>query len=185
MVPLPGVAKLTFAGVGLQVLHELGKVVGRHQLGVDHDHAGRLDDLGHADEVVDGVIGQLLEHGGVHAMGGQRGNAEGHAVGGTCHFGHADGAAGAGLVLDHHRLAAQQLGQHVLHVARDHVGGATSRERNDDAQGTGGFLGEGHSRNDRRSGDGSKEMASLHRIFLKNKVRLKEICSQKSKYCAC
>lgn len=61
-------------------------------------------------------------------MGGQRGDTEGHAVGGAGHFGHADGAAGSGLVFNHHGLAAQQLDQHVLHVAGHHVGGAAGRK---------------------------------------------------------
>ena len=160
-----GCGKAYLAGMGLEVGDEFGEVPGRNLRGVDHQHTGGLDDFGHAHEVVDGVVGQLLVDGRVHALGGQRGDAEGHAVGGAGHFGHADAAASAGAVLDHHGLAAQQLGQHVLHVAGHHVGGAAGREGNDDAQGTRCILGQrqaGDGRSRGRGGSGAEELAALH-----------------------
>ncbi len=116
-----GIADL--AGVGLQVGHQLGKILGRNQLGVDHHDARGLDDLGHAHEVFGRVVRQLGVDRRVDAVGRQGCNTKGQAVGCTRHFGHADGATGTRLVFNHYRLA-QQLGQHVLHVARHHVGRA-------------------------------------------------------------
>ncbi|MNV31041.1 hypothetical protein D3C71_1223300 [compost metagenome] len=94
-----------FAGVGLEIAHQLGQVFDGQDGGVDHHHAGRFHDLGHAHKVLDRIVRQLAVHGGVHAVGGQRGHAQGQTVRrGPRHFSHADGAACAAPVFQHHGL---------------------------------------------------------------------------------
>ncbi len=149
------------AGVGLEVLDQLGKAGDRQDVGVDDDHAGRLDDFRHADKVLDRVVGQLGIDRGVDAVRRQRGNAERQAVGrGARHFGGADRAARAGAVFQHHRLL-EDARERLLQAARRDVRGAPGRKRNDDAQRFA-FLGKRHSRNERCGGERGQQLTALH-----------------------
>jgi len=97
-------------------------------------------------------------------VGRQGGDAESQTVGGAGHFGHADGAAGTGLVFHDHGLT-QQLAQDVLQVTGHHVGRATGRERHDDAQ-RARILGHSHA-GDRHccsGGNSGDEVTTLHRV---------------------
>ncbi|MNT12062.1 hypothetical protein D3C72_1469770 [compost metagenome] len=152
------------AGVGLEVLHQVGKVLDGQRGGVDHDDAWRLHDLGHTDKVLGGVVGQLGVHGGVHAVGRQRGNANGEAVWRCAgHFGHADGAACAAPIFQHHGLL-EDAGQRLLQAARRDVGGTPGWEGNNDAQGLA-LLRQRHSRNERYGSHSGKDVTALHGHF--------------------
>jgi hypothetical protein len=87
-------------------------------------------------------------------------------------FGRADGATGAALVLDHHGLA-EFLAHALRHEARDDVGGAAGRERNDDADRLVGVLVGGmRSRSADRAGgqcDGDSQGANFHHWCVSSK----------------
>ncbi len=100
--------------------------------GVDHQHLRIDHGLDDGREGLLRVVGQLGEQQAVEREALallQQGVAVGRGLG---HLGRADGAAGPGHVLHHHRLAPQR-GQLVGQRARELVGAAPGRHGHDDA----------------------------------------------------
>ena len=98
-----------------------------------HQHLAALAEAGDRREVLHRVVGQLLVQvlvGGVRGVGGdQHRVAVGRgACAAACAAMH---AAGAGLVVDHHRLLGL-LGDRLAERARELVGGAAGGERHDE-----------------------------------------------------
>ena len=125
--------EIHLARVGLQVGDELLQVGGRNRR-VHRDHVGGRCEQGHRRQVflrprhlgehrrVADVIGRVRDQQRVAVLGRQR-----HVLVG-------DVAAGAGLVLDDHRLA-ERLGQRVADDARRGVDHAARRVRHDQRDG--------------------------------------------------
>ena len=122
------------AGVGLQVLDEVGHVGGGHgRIGLqEHMHARHGS---HGRQVLFGIEGQLAVDHRVDGDGPARAEQQRVAILGRAHgFADADVAARAGLVVHHHRLA-QHLGHGGRDGARQHIGRAAGREVHDQAHG--------------------------------------------------
>ena len=118
------------AGVGLQVLDELGHVVGGHA-GVGFQKHVHARHGGHGRQVLVRVKGQLAVNQRVDADRTARAQQQGIAILGSAHgFADADVAVGAGLVVHHHGLT-----QHLAHGRGDGAGqhvGSTAGGKVDD-----------------------------------------------------
>ena len=141
-----GVVEL--ARLGLEQGDELFRI-GRRHLRIDHQDNGREADDCDRRDVVGEREGQRLDDAGEdhHVV---RHHAERHAVGrGACERLQADDAAGAGLVLYHHRHA-ERLGERRLRGAGDGVDAGAGRVGQDEADCLFADLGQ------RRSGCGQR-----------------------------
>ncbi|MCY1531947.1 hypothetical protein D9M68_671870 [compost metagenome] len=134
---LAGGSVAVLARVGLQQRDELLQRLGRH-LRIYRQHVGHVDQVGDRCEILERVVRILGVGGRVGRHGADRGDAEGVAIrrGLGQRIG-ADRAAAAAAVFHHHRLA-QLAAQAVGDRARDDVGGAAGRERDDQADRLGG-----------------------------------------------
>ncbi len=121
------------ARVLLQLFQEALEVLGGELRVHGHD-VGGVGEIGDRLEVLDRIVGQVIgAAGGVHGHRGHGGDGQRVAVGvGARGFGCADGAASAALVFHNHGLA-QFLAHALRHQARDDVGRAARRERNNHA----------------------------------------------------
>ncbi|KAG0770776.1 hypothetical protein G6F22_017102 [Rhizopus arrhizus] len=123
------------ARLGLGQRDEFRQRLGLHRR-VDDEHQRHRAHDGHRREALFHVIGDAAAvQGGVDGMAGQRAHQQGVAVG--LRLGdlvRADVAGGARAVLDDHRLA-QRARQFLRQHAADHVGRASGRIRDDQADG--------------------------------------------------
>jgi hypothetical protein len=125
---------------------------------MDDVEAGYLGQQRDGAEVLDRVVGQLVEDVRVH---GQRADVAEHQrvlVVGAGHLGHGDVAGAAGLVLDVDGLA-QRLGQLGRDGARDDLAAAARRERHEQADGTAGPGGVREA-GQRQAGGGQQQQAA-------------------------
>jgi len=125
--------------LGLQQGLQFPGVV-RRKLRVDHQHQRRRADHRDRRDVVEGVERHLLEDAGVHDVV-VRHHAERLAIGRrTNDDAGARDAAGPGQVLDHHRLAAERLGERRCGRPHDGVDARACAHGQHHAQGlVGGF----------------------------------------------
>ena len=131
------------AGRGVVVLVRLGLGLGdqvgdRGDAGVrlHEQHVRRVHQLRDRREVLDRIVGQVLEQAGIHRDRG-RGEQQRMAVRiGARHQRHAGVAAAAGAIVDDHALA-ERLRQRLGQDARDDVGRPAGRERHDQRDGAG------------------------------------------------
>jgi hypothetical protein len=101
VVPTGGGRDVEARGVLLrqrdEVLHR-----GDAELRLHREHVGRGRKLGDRGEILEGIVGQRLVEAGIDSIGAGR-EQQGVAVAvGARHSAHADVAAAAALVLDHH-----------------------------------------------------------------------------------
>ncbi len=126
-----GRAEIHLAGIRLGVTDQLRNVA-RREIEVGGEGERRMRDHRHRSEVSSGIVLEIAIHRRAH--GQRRGRYQQRmSVGrrGGDEFG-ADGAPGAGAVLDHERLSRrsrQPLGEH----SPDDVGSRARRERDDDS----------------------------------------------------
>ncbi len=124
-------AHVDLAGIGLGVGDQFRHRLRRECRRCDQ-HERQRDEAADRRDVAQEVERQLLVEGGVDRVGGG-GQQDGVAVGRRAdHRLRRDVVGGAGLVLDHHRLA-EALRQEVGHDPRQDVGGAAGRIRHDPA----------------------------------------------------
>ena len=117
--------------VRLFVGDQFGKIIGGH-LGIGENQERVVRHHGHGDEILDRIVGQLLERVWIaHQRGGGR-EEQGIAVGrGMCGGRRADHVGAAGPVLDEDPLS-QQCRQFVADQPADQVGCAAGGLRDDD-----------------------------------------------------
>ena len=121
------------AGLLLGLRQQLGNGPVR-RVGAHHQHLAALAEAGDRNEILHRVVGQLpveMLVGGMRGVGRDQhrvavGRSAGHGL-------RAEHAAGAGLVVDHHRLLGL-LGDRRAERARQLVGGAAGGERHDEGQ---------------------------------------------------
>ena len=141
-----GGAVAVLAGILAQQVDEAFKISDRQVL-VDHQHQRQGADQRHRRKAADRIVAQVVRHGRKHRGRGRRLEDDGVAVGlGVRERVGRDGAAAAGLVLDH-ELVAEPLAQLHRCDARQEVDAAARRERHQHADrprriGRGGFLAE-------------------------------------------
>ena len=120
---------------GLDPAHELGDRPGRH-VGIDDQHVRRVGDQADGNEIAREIglgVGVEVAGDGLRGHGAQE---EVVAVGGQARRDvHAQGAAGAGPVVDHHALR-ELVAQLLADQPRQDVGGAGGRIRDQHLQGT-------------------------------------------------
>ena len=153
-------AERDLAGIGLGIRHQLLDGLERLRR-IGHQQVRHQRHARERGEILDRIEPQFRVQALVDGVGADRAHEDRVAIGrGARHELGADIAAGAGAVVDDDRLAkvlADELPQH----ARQDVGGAAGRERDDDRDGLGGEgLGlrrqrrQGQQAEGRRSGEG-------------------------------
>src|SRR2546425_5453006 len=132
-----GNAHLPGPGLGQRkiLLERCNRSLGRHR---QHDRHGL--DRPDCHQVPERVVGKVPEHRRPGGHGAARAEEQGVAVGGRPHYRRgADGAAGAGAVLDDH-LLAERFGERRREGAGGNVDVAARRPRHHDAQRAGGEV---------------------------------------------
>src|SRR5215831_17163584 len=149
VVPVPGEATLYLPGSFLNDVDQ-GRHRRRWKVWIDLPGIGRCAGLGHRDEILVDVEGNLAIERRVH-HDARRGEKDGVAIARrTRGLAHAEIAASAGDVLDV-ELFAKFLRQFLRHQPCDDVGDASGRERHDDLDRLAGvLLGESRARNNER-----------------------------------
>jgi hypothetical protein len=150
------------ARIGLGVGDEL-----RHgadwQARIDRNEGGKTPDPRHRIEVLDRIVGHVLEEAGRRRMGGVGGDKKRVAVGlRPCHRARRDDAAAADLVLDHEGLPEHGL-KLTAQQPRRRIGHAAGRERHHDRDLAGRIFGEGR-RGQRGDGNESQRQPSKQRV---------------------